>query len=99
MQLQDWILMNQIFGEYIPIFTYKMVRIQDYSNTDLLTREDEISFLMMINKNQTVEAYNNFFETKSDAIGRILMREPEHIIAILAGTVASLCRRLKVTEV
>ena len=99
LHLHERILMNQIFGEYIPDFTYRMVRIQDYSNTDLLAREDEMSFLMMINKIQTVEEYNNFLDAKSDVISRIFKRAPEHIIAIFADTVASLCRRLKATEV
>lgn len=98
MHLHERVLMNQIFGEYIPDFTYRLVRIQDYSNTDLLARGDEMSFLMMINKIQTVEEYNHFLDVERDAISRIFKKAPEHIIAIFADTVASLCRRLKATE-
>lgn len=37
MHLQDRIYLREVFGAYIPDFTYKVVRIHDYSNEELLS--------------------------------------------------------------
>ena len=48
LHLRDRILMKEIFQEYLPDFTYQVIRIHNHSNEELLSRADEMSLLMLI---------------------------------------------------
>lgn len=96
--LIDRVMMKDIFKGFLPDFRYFMVGINSYSNEELLSHEDEMSFLMMLNKVQTAESLSKFLEQNSNIIERLFEKSPERIITILADTVASLCRRLNVPE-
>ena len=98
LHLQDRVFMNEIFGEYIPDFSYRLIRIHDYSNEELLKREDEMSLLMMINKVQTPEDFQNFLKSESDKINEILAKTPERILQIIADTIWGLCKKMNVPE-
>lgn len=90
--------MNEIFGEFIPDFTYRLIRIHDYSNEELLSREDEISLLMMINKVQTAEDFKDFLASQNEQINAIIQKTPERILQIIADTIWGLCRKMNVPE-
>lgn len=47
--------MKEMFGSYIPDFIYRLVRIQSYTNEELLKNENEMSMLMMLRKAQILE--------------------------------------------
>ena len=49
LHLKSRIMMNEVFGDCLPDFTYRLVKIHEYSNEELLSREDEMSLLMMLN--------------------------------------------------
>ena len=40
-------MLNEIFRECIPDFTYEVIRLHDYNNEELLKRGDEMSLIMM----------------------------------------------------
>lgn len=98
LHLKDRIFMNEIFGEFIPDFTYRLIRIHDYSNEELLSREDEISLLMMINKVQTAEDFKDFLASQNEQINAIIQKTPERILQIIADTIWGLCRKMNVPE-
>jgi len=54
---------SDVFGEYIPDFKYYLVPIQKYSNDELLSKEDEISLIMMINKDADIGGCDGVSET------------------------------------
>ena len=74
---------SDIFGEYIPDFKYYLVPIQKYSNEDLLSKEDEISLIMLINKMQQLEDVKEFRELPAAKINKILANTPKHIEDII----------------
>ncbi len=94
LRFQDRILLKEVFGDYIPDFTYRMVRIHDYSNEELLDREDEMSLLMMINKVQTPEDMTRFLKSERDKIARIISKAPAPVLNIIASTIWSLCIKM-----
>lgn len=98
MHLKDRILMNDIFADYIPDFTYRLVRIHDYSNEELLSREDEMSLLMMLNKVQTEEDFREFWNVQEEKGDLILRKSSEGVIQIIADTISALCRKMNVPE-
>ena len=71
------------FGDYIPDFKYYLVPIQKYSNDELLSKEDEISLIMMINKIQTLEDVTIFRNLPEERLNKILANTPEHILEII----------------
>ena len=71
------------FGDYIPDFKYYLVPIQKYSNDELLSKEDEISLIMMINKIQTLEDVTIFRNLPEERLNKILANTPEHILDII----------------
>lgn len=92
-----WELRLNFLGECLPDFVYRVVRIHDFSNEELLMREDEISLLMMINKVQTPEDMERFLSTEHARIESILRRTPPHILEIITSTIWSLCMKMDMT--
>lgn len=92
--LKDRIFLKDIFGSYLPDFTYRVVRIHDYSNEELLARKDEMSLLMMLNKVQSPEDMENFLGARKERIEDIIRNAPQNIIEIIASTIHSLCIKM-----
>ncbi len=74
---------SDVFGEYIPDFKYYLMPIQKYSNEELLSKEDEISLIMLINKMQTLEDVKAFRDLPADKVNKILKDTPKHIEDII----------------
>ena len=98
LQLKDRIMMGDIFGEYIPDFSYKLIRTYDYSNEELLDKEDEMSLLMMINKVQTPEEMEDFLNSHQDKIRSILKKASEPALEVIASAVWSLCVKMNMSQ-
>jgi Putative transposase, YhgA-like. len=98
LHLKDRIMMSGIFSDYLPDFTYKLVRNHDYSNEELLDKKDEMSLLMMINKVQTPEDMENFLNSQRDKVERIVRNAPEHILEIICSAIWSLCMKMNVPQ-
>lgn len=101
LKMSDRVMMNEIFGAYIPDFAYKVVSIHDYSNAELLSNEDEMSLIMLLNKIQTAEDLNTLSEMPKEQLEkaqRILAKAPESIVKIISGITYNLCRRLNLPE-
>lgn len=98
LHLKDRILLKEVFGEYIPDFSYRLIRIHDYTNEELLLREDEMSLIMMINKVQTPQDLKLFLEANKQQIDKIIQNAPERILTIIANTIKLLCDKMNVPE-
>ncbi len=48
--LKDRIFLSDVFGEYLPDYRYMLFKLQEQGETELISRNDEISFIMLINK-------------------------------------------------
>lgn len=94
LRLRDRIMLKDILGDYIPDFTYQVVRIHDYSNEELLERRDEMSLLMMINKVQTAEDMSRFLQSEPDKIAYIISKAPAPVLDVIASTIWSLCIKI-----
>jgi len=98
LNLRDKISMNDVFAEYVPDFKYKLICNYNYTNDELLTREDEISLFMILNKVQTVEDMSAFLRLDDKKLNQILRKSPEHSIRIIADAMWSLCMKLNVPQ-
>ncbi|MDO4340829.1 MAG: Rpn family recombination-promoting nuclease/putative transposase [Eubacteriales bacterium] len=98
LHLKDRILMNEIFSSYLPDFTYKLVRIHDLTDAELMGREDEMSLLMMINKIQTPEELERLLETEQSGIARIVKDTSEPVLEIIASVIWALCMKMNLPQ-
>ena len=98
LHFKDRIMLSEVFGDYIPDFTYKLVSNRDYSNEELLEHKDEMSLLMMINKIQTPEAMTEFLNIQQEKISEIIQKAPQNIVEIIASVIWSLCMKMNVPQ-
>ena len=97
MYLRDRIMFSDILRPYIPDFKYIVVRNHDFSDEELLAREDEMSLLMLINKFQTADDITNFRDVEKDKIDSIIHNSSEQVIDIIAAVVRSLCTKIHIS--
>ena len=97
MYLRDRIMFSDILRPYIPDFKYIVVRNHDFSDEELLAREDEMSLLMLINKFQTADDITNFRDIEKDKIDSIIHNSSEQVIDIIAAVVRSLCTKIHIS--
>lgn len=98
LHLKDRIMLNEIFENYIPDFTYRLIRLHDYSNEELLGNEDEMSLLMMLGKAQTPEDMHRLLDAEKEKVEEIIKRAPEHILELIASMVWNLCMKMNVPQ-
>ena len=56
------------------------MRLHDYSNEELLSREDEMSLLMLINKIQSAEDFEEFARLSQEKVEQIVEKTPAHVL-------------------
>ena len=94
--LAERIFMNELFENYIPSFTYRLINIHEYSNEELLLHEDEMSLLMMINKVQNPKSLSELIGANQERINTIIQKAPESILEIIMSTMWNLCMKMNV---
>lgn len=97
LHLKDRIMLSDIFGDYLPDFTYKLIRTHNYTNDELLNNENEMSLLMMINKIQTAEDIRAFWQDiQKDKINGIIKDTPDPTLNVIISVAWSLLMKLNV---
>ena len=95
--MSERIFMNEIFASYIPNFTYRLVNVHQYTNEQLLIHEDEMSLLMMINRIQTPQDFNDFINSNQEEIRGIVDKASESIVQIIVNAFWSLFMKMQVS--
>lgn len=96
--LRDRILLGDLFQAYIPDFTYKLVRTREYSNEELLSKEDEISLVMLFNRIQRAEDFQEISKAVTMRMNEIFQRAPADVVTIIALEMRSLCIRVNLPQ-
>lgn len=98
MRFQDRILLGEVFGDFIPDFTYRIIENRKYTQDELLLKEDEISLLMLLNQIQTAEGSSIFREIPLERLNHILLHSSEAVVNEVVKAVQGLCHCLNLTE-
>ena len=56
-RLQERIFLSDMLGEYMPDYRCLMVQLNEYTNSRLMEKEDELSLVMMLNKLHDTEDF------------------------------------------
>ena len=57
MNLKDRIYLADVFDKYIPDFTYEVIRPHDYTDEQLMEKNNEMGLIMLFNKLQSLEDF------------------------------------------
>lgn len=95
--LKERIFLSDVFGKYIPDFTYELINLQDYTSDQLIQNQDEISLLMLLNKIQGAEDFKALPEL-AEAGTKVWRDTPEYLLKIIAKVTTVLMYRLNLPE-
>ena len=100
MQWKDRVELSNMFGEYVPDFTYRVMNLHNYSPEELLSREEELSLVMMFNRVQTAEDLDirKWPKEQHDTAQRILQKALEAVLKLIAQMVHHFGLKLHVPE-
>ncbi|MBE5854565.1 MAG: hypothetical protein E7297_04285 [Lachnospiraceae bacterium] len=95
--LTDRILLDNVFEDYLPEFKYLLFRLQDQNNQDLIEKQDEISFIMLINRLRNAEEFKQL-DLPSGYLDSISQKSPEDVLRVIEKVVAAYLRQYRVSE-
>ena len=96
--LSDRILCGELLGDYLPHFRYQVIKLHDYSNEELLSKGDEISLTMLINKIRCPEDMEIFARLPKERLDGILKDTPEYLLGIMEKLLRALLYSMELSE-
>lgn len=88
---------GELFRNWIPDFTYEIVRLHDYSNEELLARGNEMSLIMLFNKVQDAIGLSEFLNLPREDLDGMIKDSPEAVLDIIVSVMESLCVKIDAT--
>ena len=86
---KDRVFLSDIFKEYVPDYSYKLIRLKRYSDEELIEKNDMVSFLMLINKlrnsTQFEELVDEFPDGYLDGLNEASTADVLDIVARIVG--------------
>lgn len=92
------IYQGEMFREWIPDFSYEVVRLHDYSNEELLERGDEMSLIMLFNKIQDSVDISEFLKLPQEKLDEVVKDTPETVMDVIVSVMESLCGKIGATK-
>ena len=96
LDFQSRIFHGELFSEYLLNFRYYLVQLNEYSNGELLDKNDEISLVMMINKLQSLEDIKKFKDIPTEKMQEIISDSPDRVVKIIADILLALLLKINV---
>ena len=91
--------MHEIFEKYIPKFEYELVKLKDYSFTDLAKFGDTLSLFMMIDKLKTAEAFAELGKLPKEYIKQLNeINVPINLKKLLVKVITVLLHKINVPQ-
>ncbi len=89
--------LSDVFSTYIPDFCYHLVNTSDYHKEDLFSKNDGLSFIMIVNKIKETNDLRNLGFPK-EYLDNLSANSPQDVLDVLAKVVAVLLRKHCVPE-
>ena len=96
-KMHDRVLLSDVLGEYIPDYRCILVQLKDYSNRELMDKENELSVIMMVDKIKDKADYDKLSDDDvKKYINDITANAPEYLLTIISDIVQILLNRLNI---
>ena len=98
-ELRDRILLSDVFEEFLPQMKCKLVQLKDYSDEDLMAKNDELSVVFMISKVWQMNDFVRLGENvPKEHLERTFKETPEYLLKVIAKITAALLTKINVPE-
>lgn len=98
-ELKERVFLSDALTEYIPNFKCVLVKLRDYSNSELMEHEDELSVVMMINKLQKAADFKQLgSEIGPEYLKSVTAQSPEYLLNIISMVIRILLLKIKVPD-
>lgn len=95
---KDRVYLNDIFGEYIPDFEYLIVPLHQYTNQDLIEKQDELSLIMLINKLRSSKDFKHLKEIPDEYFDSLNENTPEYLLRLISKIVSVFLYKLNISK-
>ncbi len=97
LELKERVYLSDVLKEYVPDFKCLLIQLNNYSNKELMQREDELSVIMMVNKlHEAAEFPLLEEEVSSEYLKKVGQKSPEYLLEIIARVVEILLLKIEV---
>ena len=98
-RLHERVLFSDVLGEYIPDYQCILIQLKEYSNAELMKREDVLSVVMMLaNMHRTSDFIRIGSEVSEEYLQRVLKDAPEYLLSIVVQVTKVLLSEINVSD-
>lgn len=94
---KDRIFFDRAFEPFTPKFFYKLIQLNDYSVDELVSKNDELSLVMLINRIQTAKEFKALNLPK-DYLKNLSERSTDELLSIIGQVIEVMLRHINVPE-
>ena len=96
---RDRIFLNDVFEEFIPDYRYKLIKLSSYSDNELIEMNDEISFVMLIDRLKDNYEFRRLMSDLPEGYldGISEMSTPD-VLEVISRVVGVMLRRRNISE-
>lgn len=88
--------LSDALGEYIPDFKYLVVPITQYSNQELIDKQDELSLIFLINKLRNSDEFKNLKEIPQEYFENLRENTPEYLLTLISKIISVFLYQMQV---
>ena len=98
-RLHERVLLSDLLGEYIPDYRCILMQVREYSNAELMKREDVLSVVMMLtNLHQASDFSKIVSEVSPEYLQMVLKDAPEYLLNIVSQVTEALLSEINVPD-
>lgn len=95
---KDRVALADIFHKYIPSYEYEVIRLHDYSDAQLIEKQNELSLIMLVKKLRGAHDFAGLQSIPKDYLEKLEKNSPEDLLKLISCVVAGLLRRLNIPD-
>ncbi|MGN0266401.1 MAG: Rpn family recombination-promoting nuclease/putative transposase [Lachnospiraceae bacterium] len=97
-QLSDRIALADYFREYVPDYRYEVVRLHDYTNEEIVSKKNELSLFMLINKLKNASEFKELKNISPEYLKDLQENAPQHLLELLTIAISAFMHRLNIPK-
>ncbi len=99
LKLSDRIALSDAFRMYIPDFKYHLIRLGKYNRNELIDKNDQLSFVMLINKIRSAKEFKQLkLELSDEYVEKLFEQSSDDVVDVISRVVAVVLRKQNLPE-
>ncbi len=88
--------LSDVLGRYIPDFEYLVVPIVNYSDQEIIEKEDELSLIMLVNKLKSTADFEKLKNIPPEYFEKLSEKTPEYLLKLIGKIISVFLARLNI---